>query len=208
MIRILEPCTEEITVQKSRFIALLFPLKEKEEARRILEQIRKEHPKATHVCYGYTFDGSGKSNDDGEPSGTAGRPILETLLKNGFDRAALIVVRYFGGIKLGAGGLTRAYVEAASSVIRKAEWYSPKKRLRARLLVPYAENDALNRYLSDSGIDILETSYGEEVTYTVSCERGELERLNDRLCGRIRTTVLNEMEVLVKTNKENEKNGQ
>ena len=110
--------TNEIIIEKSKFIGIIKPLNNKDDVKNILNEIKKEYPKATHYCYGYIVNGLQKSNDDGEPSSTAGKPILETLLKNDLFNVILIVVRYFGGIKLGAGGLTRAYVDSASQTIK------------------------------------------------------------------------------------------
>jgi len=108
-------------VMKSKFIALLMPIKDEEEFKNILKDIRKEHRKARHVVYAYRLGQSYKSNDDGEPKGTAGRPLLELLLKKDINNSALIVVRYFGGTKLGAGRLLRTYVQAGVNVINKLE---------------------------------------------------------------------------------------
>ena len=108
-------------VMKSKFIALLMPIKDEEEFKNVLKDIRKEHRKARHVVYAYRLGQSYKSNDDGEPKGTAGRPLLELLLKKDINNCALIVVRYFGGTKLGAGRLLRTYVQAGVNVINKLE---------------------------------------------------------------------------------------
>ena len=108
-------------VMKSKFIALLMPIKDEEEFKNILKDVRKEHRKARHVVYAYRLGQSYKSNDDGEPKGTAGRPLLELLLQKDINNCALIVVRYFGGTKLGAGRLLRTYVQARVNVINKLE---------------------------------------------------------------------------------------
>jgi uncharacterized YigZ family protein len=108
----------EIEVKKSRFIAYLTPVEELEER---LAQLKKKHKKARHFVWAYRYLEDGvlreKANDDGEPSGTAGRPVLNVLQKRGVLGYAVIVVRYFGGIKLGAGGLVKAYTKAASSLL-------------------------------------------------------------------------------------------
>ena len=107
-------------VMKSKFIALLMPIKDEEEFKNILKNIRKEHRKARHVVYAYRLGQSYKSNDDGEPKGTAGRPLLELLLKKDINNCALIVVRYFGGTKLGAGRLLRTYLQAGINAVDSA----------------------------------------------------------------------------------------
>lgn len=110
-----------IEVEKSKFIGLLFPLHDEEEFKQILKSLQKEHKKARHIVYAYRIGTKSKSNDDGEPKGTAGRPLLELLHKKDLNNLVLFVVRYFGGIKLGAGRLLRTYVSAGVEVINKAE---------------------------------------------------------------------------------------
>ena len=107
-------------VMKSKFIAILFPLDDVESFKKELAKIQKEHSKARHVVYAYKVDAKTKSCDDREPKGTAGRPLMELLLKRELDNVALIVVRYFGGTKLGAGRLLRTYVQAGVNVINTA----------------------------------------------------------------------------------------
>ena len=108
-------------VMKSKFIAILLPINDENEFKDILKDIRKEHRKARHVVYAYRLGQSYKSNDDGEPKGTAGRPLLELLLKKELNNCALFVVRYFGGTKLGAGRLLRTYVQSGVNVINLLE---------------------------------------------------------------------------------------
>ena len=110
-----------IEVMKSKFIAILLPINDEEQFKNILKDIRKEHRKAKHVVYAYRLGQSYKSNDDGEPKGTAGRPLLELLLKKDINNCALFVVRYFGGTKLGAGKLLRTYVASGVAAINCLE---------------------------------------------------------------------------------------
>ncbi|MBE7076437.1 MAG: YigZ family protein [Clostridiales bacterium] len=112
--------TEEIIINKSRFVAYRYSLESLEEVKNILDLLRKEHKKATHVCYAYVYNKeqvSEKCSDDGEPNGTAGYPILNVIKKKNISNTLVVVVRYFGGIKLGAGGLTRAYTKSCASVM-------------------------------------------------------------------------------------------
>lgn len=113
----------ETVVKRSRFIGYVMPISDEETAQRLLAEIRKENSFATHLCYAYITDTSGfaaRYSDDGEPKGTAGRPILEVLKKRGIVRCAIAVVRYFGGIKLGTGGLLRAYSDSAAAALDAA----------------------------------------------------------------------------------------
>ncbi len=110
-----------IEIKKSKFIGQLFDVFSQEEISNILQELKKEHKKATHICYAYRISQpfSEKAFDDGEPSGTAGKPILNVLQKQDKQNCLLVVIRYFGGIKLGAGGLVRAYSKTASETVKK-----------------------------------------------------------------------------------------
>ena len=112
--------TFELEINKSRFIAYKKELTSLEEVKAFLLQLKKEHKKARHICYAYVYRNevvSEKCSDDGEPSGTAGYPILNVIKKKNLTNVMVAVVRYFGGIKLGAGGLTRAYTKACAGVL-------------------------------------------------------------------------------------------
>lgn len=111
---------EEIIINKSRFLAYKYDLQNLADVKIIIADLKKEHKKATHICYAYVYNKgcvSEKACDDGEPNGTAGYPILNVIKKKNLTNTLVVVVRYFGGIKLGAGGLTRAYTKSASSVL-------------------------------------------------------------------------------------------
>lgn len=108
---------QQIEVMKSKFIAYLIPLNKEEDFKPILADLRKEHKKARHIVYAYRVGMKSKSCDDGEPKGTAGHPLLELLYKKDLVDVALLVVRYFGGTKLGAGRLLRTYLQAGINVV-------------------------------------------------------------------------------------------
>lgn len=110
---------EEIVINKSKFVAYKFDLSSLDQVKQILQNLKQQHKKATHICYAYVYNidcVSEKAYDDGEPTGTAGYPILNVIKKKNVQNTMVAVVRYFGGVKLGAGGLTRAYTKAAASV--------------------------------------------------------------------------------------------
>lgn len=113
--------TAEIEIKKSRFIGIAIKTCDSNEVMSVLQEIKKQHKKATHVCFAYKIVNNGveqvKYNDDGEPTGTAGRPMLSVIEKKNLLNVAVFVVRYFGGVKLGGGGLVRAYSKAASQVL-------------------------------------------------------------------------------------------
>ena len=116
-----ESVVEQIEVMKSKFIAYLVPLKQEEDFKPLLANLRKEHKKARHIVYAYRVGMKSKSCDDGEPKGTAGHPLLELLYKKDINNVALLVVRYFGGTKLGASRLLRTYLQAGIDVINISE---------------------------------------------------------------------------------------
>lgn len=130
----------EFEEKRSRFIGLAYPLAQVDEAEVILAEVRKRFPDARHHVYAYkctkpqTF---ARYSDDGEPQGTGGRPVLEVLNKQGIDEGLIIVVRYFGGILLGAGGLTRAYGRAAADAVRAAGLLRYERRRLYSLELPY-----------------------------------------------------------------------
>lgn len=198
MNRILKSFKSEYEISRSKFISLMIPLENKDDVKEIIKDIQKEYPKATHYCYAYVFDGSSKSNDDGEPSQTAGRPILEVILKNNLNRVLIVVVRYFGGIKLGAGGLTRAYVQGATSVIGVSELYHDEVRKIYQLIVDYNQVDVLNLYLRKNNFDIVDINYDEKVIYQVSVESLNNQDILDYLHGKIEIEYIEEKEILVK----------
>ncbi len=108
-------------IKKSKFYVLLYKIDDTNDVDKFLLEAKKEYKDATHYCYAYVIDGYSKASDDGEPSGTAGLPILEVLNKKNLDHILCIVVRYFGGIKLGAGGLIRAYANSVTEAINDNE---------------------------------------------------------------------------------------
>ena len=112
---------KQTDVLNTKFIAIIFPLNDETLIKEILKDLKKEYKKAKHICYAYRVGSKSKSSDDGEPSGTAGRPLLELLYKKDLMNVALIVVRYFGGTKLGASRLLRTYVQSGVNVINQAE---------------------------------------------------------------------------------------
>ncbi len=110
-----------LEIKKSKFIGYYYEINSIEEVKEILDNLKKEHKKAKHIPYAYKIDNNIKKTDDKEPSGTSGTPILNIIEKNNLNHVLIAVVRYFGGIKLGAGGLIRAYSNTAKEVIKKEE---------------------------------------------------------------------------------------
>lgn len=108
-------------IKKSKFIAYYYEIKTKEDANKILENLKKEHKKARHIPYAYKVENTASKSDDKEPAGTAGTPLYNLIETNNLNNKLIAVVRYFGGTKLGAGGLLRAYITSANNAIKRKE---------------------------------------------------------------------------------------
>lgn len=159
--------THEIVIEKSRFICHLFPLNSLEDANHYLKQIREQHNKASHNCYAYIL-GAGaeiqKCSDDGEPGGTAGMPMLNILRYEKLSNILAIVTRYFGGIKLGTGGLSRAYGNAVKEALLHSEIQTKHEKLDLAITVSYSENEQIKYLLQQQGAIIHNVDYNENVT--------------------------------------------
>lgn len=153
-----------IIIEKSRFICYMKHLKTEEDYKDYLSQIRKKHYDATHVCSAFVCDNIQRSSDDGEPSGTAGAPILNVLLKNNLNQMCAIVVRYFGGIKLGAGGLIRAYSNAVSDCLKQGILVEDIVHPKYQLSVSYELGNKIENYLRNNTI-LLDTKYDLDICY-------------------------------------------
>ncbi|MBR0462450.1 MAG: YigZ family protein [Erysipelotrichaceae bacterium] len=160
-----EETVHRITIEKSRFIAYLKPVFSEDEYREYLKEIRKRHYDATHVCSALICGNIKRSSDDGEPSGTAGVPILNVLEKKGLDNTCCLVVRYFGGIKLGTGGLVRAYGGACQEALKEAVIVEDISYPKYQLKLPYDTANKLDSILTRNTY-LLEREYGEDVTIT------------------------------------------
>ena len=161
----------EVVVTKSKFIGFLGSASSVAEAEEIVTRIRKKYNDARHNCYAYIImEGDrivSKSSDDGEPSGTAGRPMLAVMEGAGLVNAVCVVTRYFGGVLLGTGGLVRAYTDAAAQALEDSE-ISPIRRGRyMSLTIDYPDESTIRRHLESESFDITDASYSEKVTLTV-----------------------------------------
>lgn len=193
-----EKYSKLIEINKSKFIGILFPVESQEDFKMQLNLINKEWPKATHYCYAYRLNGMEKSNDDGEPSGTAGRPILEFLKNNDLENVALVVVRYFGGIKLGAGGLLRAYIDASKAVFEASDVFLVEEQNVYSLTVDYSLYDILNNYLLKQDGQIIKTEYEMKVSIDYLCSSLDEERINNLLNGQVEILSKGKQKVYIK----------
>ena len=160
--------TSELTEKKSRFIATLIHIDSVKEAENILENIQKKYYDAKHNCYAYRVIEEGsvleRSSDDGEPSGTAGAPILNLLQQQNLCNNIIIVTRYFGGILLGTGGLVRAYSQSAKDVIEQSKIIKKQEGYEIELEIEYKDFEKLKYLCSKKGINIKNTEYLENIT--------------------------------------------
>ena len=182
----------EKVIEKSRFLTYSAHVESEEEAKAFVAEIRKAHSLATHVCYAFISDKTGnlqRFSDDGEPQGTAGVPILEVLKAKKLFETAVAVVRYFGGIKLGAGGLVRAYSSSAAENLDGADIRVLEMCKEYLIEVEYTGVDGVQKYLASRPCALLSTDYGEKVLFTVAVKKVEGEifqaELVDYMQGRV-----------------------
>lgn len=161
-----------IEIKKSKFITYIYKVDTLIEINKILEDINKKYSDATHVCYGYILENNEKCSDDGEPSGTAGLPILNVLKKNNLTNVLAIVIRYFGGIKLGAGGLVRAYSNAITETLKKTEIVELEEGYLIELEFNYEQVKLINYILND--IKIIDKEYNNNIIYKFYLNKEEL----------------------------------
>lgn len=155
-----DPVQAETLVKKSRFLACVEPCVDRAQAVARVAELRAQHPQAAHVCWALLAGGQSAANDDGEPGGTAGRPMLEVLRHQDLDGVLATVVRYWGGVKLGAGGLVRAYGDAVSQALQGAARVALVRRVAQAAAVPYALEGSLRRELAAAGIEIESAEHG------------------------------------------------
>lgn len=168
-----------IIIKNSRFICYIYQVETIAEINKILTDTRTKYYDATHCCYAYILDNIKKESDDGEPSGTAGIPILQVLEKNQLNHVLCIVIRYFGKIKLGAGGLVRAYTKSVTETL-KNNIITLTKGVKIKLIFNYDQLKTIDYLLKD--INILKKDYNTKITYEANISNtllDEIKRLND-----------------------------
>ena len=173
----------EYVVERSRFITTVYPCSTEEEAQAFIGRINKEFWDARHNCTAFALgpkQEQQRSSDNGEPSGTAGKPMLEVLKKMGITNIAVVVTRYFGGIKLGAGGLIRAYSHSVAETLCLAPKELHTIRTELQTTIDYALYGAVERYLQDAQLHY-EASFGEQITLTILVAPNDVERIQKEL---------------------------
>lgn len=179
-ITIKEDFIAEEEIKKSRFICHLKRVYTEEEARAFISEIKKEHHKANHNCSAFTLGDRQeiqRSSDDGEPSGTAGVPMLEILKKREITNVCAVVTRYFGGIKLGSGGLIRAYAGSVGHALDQVGLVKFVTQEQLILTLDYGNYDGLQRFLSSQGLVISESEFLSDVTVKLFVDLDKTEQL-------------------------------
>lgn len=184
-----DSASAEIVEKKSKFIANVFYIENKDEAENIIKQINKKYHDARHNCYAYrVINEEGifeKASDDGEPSGTAGAPMLNILVKQNIVNVLVIVTRYFGGILLGTGGLVKAYTDSTKKVIEKANLTKLEKGFLYKLEIKYTDLENLKYFLKKNNIKIRKSEYLENVNLEVFVPENDIECLNNEKINEI-----------------------
>jgi len=166
----------EIIINKSKFITYLYKVKSETEVNDYLNYLKKEYKDATHICYAYILPDKEKYSDDNEPTGTAGIPILDVLKKNNLNYIVCFVIRYFGGIKLGSGGLVRAYSNSCSLALKETNMKKLEKLFKVKLVIDYKDKKNLEILINDD--NILEKEFSLKITYTILISEDIKEKLD------------------------------
>lgn len=183
------PTHSELVIKKSRFIGCVQPMADRASAQATVDALWQQHPGAAHVCWALLAGGQSAAVDDGEPGGTAGRPMLEVLRHQDLEGVLATVVRYFGGVRLGAGGLVRAYTDTIAQALLPAEKVPLQRMVVLQCEVPYALEGLVRREVEAAGATLGEVAHGSLVAVRIQLpqpqEAAFVQRLNDACQGRI-----------------------
>ena len=181
----------EVIIKKSRFLGSAINVESEEQAREMVAAIRKEHYSARHVCYAYSIGDKNpvlKFSDDGEPGGTAGKPMLDVVLNSGISDILIVVVRYFGGVLLGTGGLVRAYSEAAAQAVKNAETKTICLSRIYDIVLDYGDFDKVKYLIENHDGTVYEVEYSDKVLIklTVPDKNAEMleKQISEKTAGR------------------------
>ena len=193
---ILAAPAEHLLLEKnSEFLTFLHPVDNRDAAMTLLAQYRERYPDANHVCWAYIIGNTRQPqtqafSDDGEPNGTAGKPMLHVLTERELGNSLAVVVRYFGGVKLGAGGLVRAYSNAVSQAVAKAELRMVSPSVALKISVSFAFEARLRQLLQQYQASIADVSYSDNVTLKVSLPQDAEQALTGQLINETAGTAL------------------
>ena len=173
-------------MKKSQFICSLFPTRTKKESKEIIQKLNKQYNDATHNCTAYIVSDGEGFDDDGEPGGTAGKPMINVLRKNELHNVTAIVTRYFGGIKLGAGGLVRAYSKSVMEAINEAEIVEIEEYSVYRLIFEYSDIKTVDGEVRNNQLTTIDKEYSDKVIYdVVSHDNRDIGQIFEKYSGKI-----------------------
>ncbi|MBR6404528.1 MAG: YigZ family protein [Eubacterium sp.] len=189
--KIIKNGESEVIIKKSRFLGVAAYVETEEEARELVNSIKKEHFSARHVCYAYSIGEENprlKFSDDGEPGGTAGKPILDVINNSGIYNVVIAVIRYFGGVLLGTGGLVRAYTQAAAEAVQAAGVKTVCLCSIYEIVLDYSDYDKVMYILNQTEGVMAETDYSDKVTVTATipadCADSLVETIREKTAGK------------------------
>lgn len=180
-----KPGHSDLIIKKSRFIGMVSPVRNRREATETVARLKAEHPDAAHVCWALLAGGDSAAVDDGEPGGTAGKPMLEVLRHQHLEGVLATTVRYFGGIKLGAGGLVRAYTDAIVQALSTTDIIERIVWVQTSLTIPYAFEGTARRALAAHDARILHAEHGAAVELLIELpdtSRANFQQMVNDLC--------------------------
>ena len=178
-----ENASAEIVEKKSKFIGNIFYIENEQEAEKKIKEIRKKYHDARHNCFAYKIENPkiSRFSDDGEPSGTAGNPILSVIEGNNLSNILIIVTRYFGGILLGTGGLVRAYSDCANKVIKTSQIIEKELGVEAKIVTTYKNLEKIKYYLQKNHILVTNSEYLENVVLTIEISKQQELEIKDKI---------------------------
>lgn len=179
-----------LEVNKSKFIGIIFKVNSIVDFNNMMDSIKDKYPKATHYVYAYRFINEFKSSDDGEPGGTSGMPIFNVIDKEKLFNTAIVVVRYFGGIKLGAGGLVRAYSKCASNLIDDSRKSLLLEGIECRISFKYDEISTIDNLVNSSKCRVFDKKFQEDVQYNLIISNDEIGKFSKYNLEKIKNTYL------------------
>lgn len=171
----------ELIIRKSRFIGCVQPMADRASAQAAVDALWQQHPGATHICWALLAGGHSAAVDDGEPGGTAGRPMFEVLRHQDLEGVLATVVRYFGGVKLGAGGLVRAYTDCVAQALLDAHKVTLQRLTHLHCSLPYALEGAVRRELAAAGASLLDAAHASDVRLQFTLPETDAPALVQRL---------------------------
>ena len=176
----------EINIKKSQFICTLVPTKSKAESKAVIQKLNEQYNDATHNCTAYIVNDGEGFDDDGEPGGTAGKPMINVLRKNELHNVTAVVTRYFGGIKLGAGGLVRAYSKSVMEAIGEAEILEIEEYDVYEIVFEYSDIKTADSEVRNNSLEVINKEYSDKVSYEiVSKDNRDILKIFEKYSGKI-----------------------